>query len=98
MVGWFVIRNIVAGSKFVYKNEHRAPQNLKNFVGDFSEVRITTNLPAGIYAEGNPFPATKVSKLAHWGKFSFDFQYFRKVRKFCFEKLQNFDTFELVMI
>ena len=52
MVGWFVIRNIVAGSKFVYKNEHRAPQNLKNFVGDFSEVRITTNLPAGIYAEG----------------------------------------------
>ena len=33
-------------------DKHRAPQNLKNFVGDFSEVRITTNLPTGIHAEG----------------------------------------------
>ena len=56
MVGWFVIRNIVAGSKFVYKNEHRAPQNLKNFVGDFSAVRITTNLRADTTCRAKPIP------------------------------------------
>lgn len=39
------------GSKFVCENKHQAPQNLKNFVGDFSEVQATTNLHAGIYAE-----------------------------------------------
>ena len=32
------------GSKFVCENKHRAPQNLKNFVGDTSEVQATTNL------------------------------------------------------
>jgi hypothetical protein len=56
VVRWFVTRNEVAGSKFVCENEHQAPQNLKNFVGDFSEVRATTNLRAGIYAERNPSP------------------------------------------
>lgn len=52
------MQRMLLGSKFVCENKHRAPQNLKNFVGDTSEVQATTNLPAGIYAEENPFPAT----------------------------------------
>ena len=48
--------------------------------------------------EVNPPPTTRVSKLAHWGKFLFVSQYFQRVRKFYFEKLQIFDTFELVMV
>ncbi len=51
------MQRMLLGPKFVCENKHRAPQNLKNFVGDTSEVQATTNLPAGIYAEENPFPA-----------------------------------------
>ena len=46
MVDWFDDATQLLGSKFVCENEHRAPQNLKNFVGDTSEVQTTTNLPA----------------------------------------------------
>ena len=35
----------------------------------------------------HPAAPTIISKLAHQGKFSFVFQYFRRVRKFGFEKL-----------
>ena len=48
--------------------------------------------------EVNPSPATKVSKLAHRGKFLFILQYLQKVRKLNLKNRKIFATFELFMI
>ena len=50
------------GSKFVCANEHRAPQNLKNFVGDTSEVQATTNLRTDIKCRAKSIPRSQQNK------------------------------------